>query len=1471
MFLLFSVQALWAQTRTWTGATSSAWSTSSNWSGGNVPGAGENVVINSGTFAPDFNTTLTINNLTIGNWGPEAPLNVNGGTLTVTGSITLNGGGRLNVAGGTLNHTGTSFSFSFGSQVGVAVSAGLLVTNATNYTINSSMLMSGGEFRANAGFTVGSGKVFNQSAGKIVVNGHLNISSSNTNFILGSDSLIVNGRITLGTNTNFYGGQAKVVVNRQSGQNNQISGNWYTQQAEIVFNPSIPIGNNLTSISSSGAKFYAGQGTVLFNDSVFIGSNADLFADGGMVTFSRSLEVSSAGTVTNNAGTLNFEGNATFKSSGTLNAGSGQLNFGGDVVVDNSNGVINAGEATIVVQGNLTNAGTFNAGTSTVIFDGDSDQVISNDIVFYNLIIETSGSLTAGGNVTVLNDGVIGDNTTIVLDNNQLNVQGELTDNGGNLAVATNKPFVVSATTPLNTQIELVFNEKLNNTANTISNYSISPSRTISSAVLNDSIVKLTVTTALDATVEYTVTMNNIQNQSSVAVNPNHIKRVIANFAIAPGIQATGIVFDQIDTNKIRVKVSRGNGARVLVLAKSGTAVNGSPVNGTGYAANTTFGNGSQIGTGNFVVYAGTDSVFTLTALSTNTIYHFRAYEYNGTGSGSQYNLNNMPVGSRSTLASVPIQQATIVSKTAITATSMTLNFAAGSGNRRLVVLKAGTVVDTLPVQGSVYAANSNFSLAGEISSGNKVLYYNTGTSVNITGLSPGTKYFIRLFEANGNANGNDHYLYAAAAVDSFITPATEPSINASSPTFLVTDTTQLTLRVNKGNGSFRLVVVRQGAAVAVNPVDGQVYTGSTTFGAGDTLNADTYVVYSGSDSVFQLNGLQSGVMYHFRIFEFNGSAEATNYRTSSYLTTSRATLSSTPTQQVALGAFSNRSSSGFRVNWTPGNGSHRLVLVRANGPITVNPVDGVNYTASSTFGSGTLIGDSTYVVYLGTSTTQTGTLGGMLPASLYYVKVFEVNIGATGSNNYLLTNAPTDSVYTLSTLPSISASGLVVTAISATSMRLSWVKGNGEKTLVVGRQSANPAAPTNGVAYLADTNWTLGSITSASSYAVYADTGSSVIITGLSPNTNYRFRLYPFNGNSITAAYRTTLPAEISRNTLPATLSSNAVFDQIGPQSFRLNWQGGATGKLIVMRKEAPVSVYPSQGTNYTANAAFGSGAHLGDSNFVVFSATSNSVTLTNLEQNTTYHLAIFDYSGSDATRSYAFMPAIEASRFTFLRLDVKVFLQGPFNGDSMETKITAEIPLSQPYNNAPWNYNGNEQVVNLPNVPIVDWIYVQTRKSIDINLATSDSVTAEAVGWLRSDGRIVGLNGIDYLTMPINQPGNQYVVVYHRTHIPIMSNSTIVLDNEAYYFDFTSSQNQAYGSEPQQALPGGYWGMYSGRIEQTTPFLIDNADIQRVWLDKNLEGSYADADAVLEGLVDATDRSMVWNNRNRSSQVPE
>ena len=51
-------------------------------------------------------------------------------------------------------------------------------------------------------------------------------------------------------------------------------------------------------------------------------------------------------------------------------------------------------------------------------------------------------------------------------------------------------------------------------------------------------------------------------------------------------------------------------------MAREGGAVNADPKNGTAYTANAVFGSGTEIGTGNFVVYNGSGTSVNITGLN---------------------------------------------------------------------------------------------------------------------------------------------------------------------------------------------------------------------------------------------------------------------------------------------------------------------------------------------------------------------------------------------------------------------------------------------------------------------------------------------------------------------------------------------------------------------------------------------------------------------------------------------------------------------------------------------------------------------------------------------------------------------------------------------------------------------------------------------------------------------------------------
>jgi hypothetical protein len=71
-----------------------------------------------------------------------------------------------------------------------------------------------------------------------------------------------------------------------------------------------------------------------------------------------------------------------------------------------------------------------------------------------------------------------------------------------------------------------------------------------------------------------------------------------------------------------------GNGTNHLVILSS-SPIAATPTNSTAYSANSTFGTGSAVGSGNYVVSNGTNTSLTITGLSSGTTYYVSVIEYN--------------------------------------------------------------------------------------------------------------------------------------------------------------------------------------------------------------------------------------------------------------------------------------------------------------------------------------------------------------------------------------------------------------------------------------------------------------------------------------------------------------------------------------------------------------------------------------------------------------------------------------------------------------------------------------------------------------------------------------------------------------------------------------------------------------------------------------------------------------------------
>lgn len=453
--------------------------------------------------------------------------------------------------------------------------------------------------------------------------------------------------------------------------------------------------------------------------------------------------------------------------------------------------------------------------------------------------------------------------------------------------------------------------------------------------------------------------------------------------ADAPTVPATNLSFNIIEGNYFNMSWTAGNGARRIIIARAGQAVTAVPEDGVDYQENTEFGTGQEIATGQYVVYDHFSSSFYLTGLSPNTEYYFAVYEYNGTGAAIQY-LND-PLTGHSSTSKTPTVQASQIQFSNITATTVTISLTKGDGGRRLIVAREGAAVNADPVDLTSYSGSNAFGSGAELGNGNYSVQNSSGTALNITNLKAGTQYHFAVFEYNGNGVP----VYLVPGVTANVTTRTIPTVASSNIVVSKTDGKELTISWTKGNGQRRIVVARQGSAVAGLPQNGNDYTASEQFGSGETVASNEFVVYNDVGTAATIKNLDAATTYHFRIFEFDGTGANTLYLTSASAQADASTAR-TPTEQATNIAASDIEGNSLKLTWEKGNGRARLLLARKGSAVNVNPQDFTAYTASANFGEGQQIGSGNYVLQSGTG--ELLNVHNLEPNTVYHFALFEYN-----------------------------------------------------------------------------------------------------------------------------------------------------------------------------------------------------------------------------------------------------------------------------------------------------------------------------------------------------------------------------------------------------------------------------------------------------------------------------------------------
>jgi hypothetical protein len=302
-------------------------------------------------------------------------------------------------------------------------------------------------------------------------------------------------------------------------------------------------------------------------------------------------------------------------------------------------------------------------------------------------------------------------------------------------------------------------------------------------------------------------------------------------------------------------------------------------------------------------------------------------------------------------------------------------------------------------IQAGIFGANGTIQVASTVSGWNKGVFVMTSaTSANYA-------YVGRQNPASSfSYDVDDVVVYAGTAVDE-----TAPTVLASNPIVSTITSSQQTISWDPSTDAdfTGYMVVRGAADPATTPNANGIYA------VGNTVATGEQVVYLGNGTGFTDLGLAQNTTYFYRIYTvdkaFNYSATALSFNST---TTAPVVIETEPTVQVSGLTLGNVTGSTLDINWTEGDGTNSLVLVKAASAVDTDPTDGGIYTANLAFGSGTQIGTGNYAVYTGTG--NSATITGLTRGTTYFVKVYTFNVNAQGSENYLTTSPASGSILNL-------------------------------------------------------------------------------------------------------------------------------------------------------------------------------------------------------------------------------------------------------------------------------------------------------------------------------------------------------------------------------------------------------------------------------------------------------------------------
>lgn len=300
----------------------------------------------------------------------------------------------------------------------------------------------------------------------------------------------------------------------------------------------------------------------------------------------------------------------------------------------------------------------------------------------------------------------------------------------------------------------------------------------------------------------------------------------------------------------------------------------------------------------------------------------------------------------------------------------------------------------------------------------------------------------------------------------------------------------------------------------------------------------------------------------------------------------------------------------------------------------------GIYYSTTNGFadGAGTKVSETSGSYSTGTFTVN---VTGLTSGTTYYYKAF-----ATSASGTSYTAQGTFS--TLKIEPANHPTNFVAMGVTTGAVVPQWtasVAGSqAPDGYLIKASTTTVADPVDGTDPANSTNISSGS---ANRKVTPGTAISGSTFTGMSSGTMYNYKIYPYTNTGTSIDFKITDAPSFSHATLPTAPTSPTV-SNLQANTASLSWTLGthnAGNKVLVFVKEGSAITTGTPTTApeiYSANTFFGSGtAYQNDSAaFCVYKGDLNTVTISGLLTNTTYHVVIYravEATNSNGTNSYS------------------------------------------------------------------------------------------------------------------------------------------------------------------------------------------------------------------------------------------